>query len=339
MLNIGVIGYGYWGPNMVRNFVEAKGSRVVMVADMHQPRLDLVAARYPGVRTCTDYVELLREPNVDAVVIATPVSTHFPLAMAALQAGKHVLVEKPMTATTHEGLKLIEQANKRNLVLMVDHTFVYMGAVGKIKQLLDANELGEIYYFDSTRVNLGLFQHDVNVLFDLAVHDLAIMEYLFDGSLPTAVMATGKSHVPGRPENIAYLTLFFDSALIGHITVNWLSPVKLRQTLIGGSKKMVVFNDLEPNEKVKIYDAGITVNDSTDKIYQAMVDYRMGDIWLPQFDRTEALKVEAAHFIECVTNGVLPITGGMSGLHVVRILEAANQSLKAQGKQVLVGRP
>jgi len=334
MLNIGVIGYGYWGPNMVRNFAEAGGSRVEMVSDLSHQRLDLVFSRYPAIRVCRDHQELVNDPKVDAVVIATPVSTHFPLAMEALEAGKHVLVEKPMTATAEEGHRLIEEAQKRELVLMVDHTFVYMGAVRKIKQLMDVGELGEIYYYDSTRVNLGLFQYDVNVLFDLAVHDLAIMEYLLDGIKPTAVSAAGKSHVPGRPENIAYLTLFFDSPLIAHITVNWLSPVKVRQALIGGSKKMVVFNDLEPNEKVKVYDAGITVNDSQDKVYEAMVDYRMGDIWVPQFDRTEAIKVEAAHFIECVTEGAKPVTGGQAGLRVVRILEAANESLKEQGKLI-----
>ncbi len=334
MLNIGVIGYGYWGPNMVRNFAEASGSHVEMVSDLNRQRLELVHSRYPGIRVTMDHRELLHDPKVDAVVIATPVSTHFPLAMEALKAGKHVLVEKPMTAVSEEAYKLIEEAEQRNLTLMVDHTFVYMGAVRKIKQLMDAGELGEIYYYDSTRVNLGLFQYDVNVLFDLAVHDLAIMEFLLDGLKPEAVSAAGKSHVVGRPEDIAYLTLFFNSPFIAHISVNWLSPVKVRQTLIGGSKKMIVFNDLEPNEKVKVYDAGITVNDSQDKIYQTMVEYRMGDIWVPQFDRTEALKVEAALFIKCVKEGLTPDTDGEAGLRVVSILEAANKSLAEQGKMI-----
>ncbi len=334
MLNIGVIGYGYWGPNMVRNFSETGNSRVSMVSDLKQERLNLVCSRYPGVRVTMNHQELLDNTQVDAVVIATPVSSHFPLAMEALRAGKHVLVEKPMTATENEGKLLIEEAKKRNLTLMVDHTFVYMGAVRKIKEVMDLGELGEIYYYDSTRVNLGLFQYDVNVLFDLAVHDLAIMEYLFDGIKPAAVSAVGKSHVADRPENVAYLTLLFDSSLIAHITVNWLSPVKVRQTLIGGSKKMVVFNDLETNEKVKVYDAGITVNESADQIYSAMVEYRMGDIWVPQFDRTEALKLEASHFINCINNGTIPETDGEAGLRVVRVLEAANLSMCEKGKLV-----
>lgn len=319
---------------MVRNFVESVDARVSRVSDLNPRRLDVVRSRHPGVMAGSDYREIIKDHAVDAVVVATPVASHYELALEALRAGKHVLVEKPMTATVEQGQRLIEEAGKRNLTLMVDHTFVYMGAVRKIKELIDDGELGEIYYYDSTRVNLGLFQYDVNVLFDLAVHDLAIMEYLMGGIAPAAVSAAGKSHVPGRPENIAYLTLFFDSPLIAHVTVNWLSPLKVRQTLIGGSRKMVVFNDLETNEKVKVYDAGITVTDSPDDVYRAMVDYRMGDIWAPWFDRTEALKVEAAHFIDCVENGRQPLTGGEPGLRVIRILEAANESLKRQGKLI-----
>jgi predicted dehydrogenase len=333
MIKIGVIGYGYWGPNLVRNFSEVSGSSVVSVSDLRAERLALAKSRYPSIKTTTDHQELIADPTIDAVVIATPVSTHFNLAMQALAAGKHVLVEKPMTATAEEGARLIDKAQRCKRVLLVDHTFVYMGAVRKIRELIQNGELGEIYYYDSTRVNLGLFQHDVNVTWDLAVHDLAILDYVL-GAKATAVSATGINHVSNAPENVAYMTLFFDSSLIAHINVNWLSPVKVRLTLIGGSKKMIVFDDLQPSEKIKIYDTGITVNNTPDSIYEILIGYRTGDMWAPRFDTTEALKAEAIHFVDCIENGRVPDTNGEMGLRVVRILEAATKSIREKGKLV-----
>jgi predicted dehydrogenase len=333
IINIGVIGYGYWGPNLVRNFSEIPGARVKIVSDFKAELLAKAQARYPTIQVTTDCRDVFTDPKIDAVAIATPVSTHFDLALAALQAGKHVLIEKPMTLSSEKAIKLIEEAEKRNLVLMVDHTFVYTGAVRKMRELVAKNELGDIYYYDSVRVNLGLFQHDVNVLWDLAVHDLSIMDYVLP-SKPCAVSATGISHILGGLENIAYLTLFFDSSLIAHIHVNWLAPVKVRRTLIGGSQKMIVFDDLDPSEKVKIYDKGITVNGNSESVYQMLVSYRTGDMWAPQLDMTEALRTEGLHFIRCIEKGELPITDGQSGLRVVKILEAATQSMKKQGRLV-----
>jgi predicted dehydrogenase len=333
MINMGVIGYGYWGPNLVRNFAETPGSQIRGVSDLRPDRLALVKARYPVVKTTTNHSDLLVDPAIDAIAIATPVSTHFDLAMQALKAGKHVLVEKPMTATSEESIRLIEEAERRQRVLMVDHTFVYTSAVRKIKELIATNSLGEIYYYDSVRVNLGLFQHDVSVIWDLAVHDLAIMDYVLQ-SHPRAVSATGMSHIPGEPENVAYLTLLFDGRLITHIHVNWLAPVKVRRTLIGGSRKMIVYDDLEPSEKVKVYDKGITVNNKAESVYQMLIGYRTGDMWAPQLDITEALRVEAVHFINCIEKGECPITDGKAGLRVVQILEAATQSMANQGQPI-----
>ena len=333
MIGIGVIGYGYWGPNLVRNFSEVSGSKVVAVSDLRSERLALAKSRYPTIKTTTNHHELIADPAIDAVVIATPVSTHFDLAMQALSIGKHVLVEKPITATAEQGSRLIDKAGKTNRILMVDHTFVYMGAVRKIRELIKNAELGEIYYYDSTRVNLGLFQHDVNVIWDLAVHDLAILDYVL-GVNAAAISATGINHVSKAPENVAYITLFFDSSLIAHINVNWLSPVKVRLTLIGGSKKMIVFDDLQPSEKIKIYDAGITVNNRPESIYEIRIGYRTGDMWAPRLDTTEALRAEALHFIDCIENGREPDTNGEMGLRVVRILQAATKSIKEKGKLV-----
>jgi predicted dehydrogenase len=309
------------------------GATVKTVSDFKIELLAKVQARYPAVNVTTDSRDLLKDPKIDAIAIATPVSTHFDLALAALKAGKHVLVEKPMTTTSEQALRLIEEAEKRNLVLMVDHTFVYTGAVRKMHDLIATNQLGDIYYYDSVRVNLGLFQHDVNVIWDLAVHDLSIMNFVLP-SQPYAVSATGISHVPGEPENIAYLTLFFENNLIAHINVNWLAPVKVRRTLIGGSQRMIVYDDLEPSEKVKIYDKGITLNGNSESVYQMLIGYRTGDMWSPKLDMTEALRIEGLHFIDCITKGDRPITDGQAGLRVVRILEAATQSLKQQGRLV-----
>ncbi len=333
MIGIGVIGYGYWGPNLVRNFAETPGARVAAVSDLRTAQLSKVQARHPALQVTTDYRDVLAHSAVDAVAIATPVSSHFDLALAALQAGKHVLVEKPLATNPAQVLQLIEEAERRSLILMVDHTFVYTGAVRKIKELLNEERLGRLYYYDSVRINLGLFQHDVNVLWDLAVHDLAIMDYLLTAK-PVAVAATGIAHVPGQPENIAFLTLFFADTLIAHLHVNWLAPVKIRRTLIGGDRQMIVYDDLEPSEKIKIYDRGITLNNEPEGVYQMLIGYRTGDIWAPQLSTTEALRTEAQHFLECIEQGRRPITDGQAGWRVVRILEAATQSLAQRGRPV-----
>lgn len=334
MIRVAVIGFGYWGPNLVRNFSEIRGAHVVAVSDLRPERLNLAVSRYPVLKVTPDFQDLIDDPEVDAVVVATPVSTHFELAWHALQAGKHVLVEKPMTSTGEQAMRLIDEADRRNLVLMVDHTFPYTGAVRKIRELIFGGTLGEIYYYDSVRVNLGLFQQDVNVIWDLAVHDLSIMDYVLPVQ-PCAVSATGMSHVPGEPEDIAYLTLFFYGSLIAHIHVNWLAPVKMRRTLIGGSRKMIVYDDVEPSEKIKTYDKGITFNtNGSDAKYQMLLGYRTGDMWAPQLDLTEALRIEAGHFVRCVERLEQPVTGGDSGLRVVKILEAATRSMHDQGRPV-----
>ena len=332
MLGVGVIGYGYWGPNMVRNFQESDVSNVTMVSDLNDARLKLVESRYPAVKTTIEHRELLDSNSVDAVIIATPVHTHFDLAMSALKAGKHVLVEKPLSETSEQARTLIAEAKRRDLVLAVDHTFIYTGAVRKLRELVETGELGDLYYYDSKRVNLGLFQPDVSVIWDLAVHDLAIMAYVFPHR-PIAVSATGIGHVPGKPANVAYLSIYFESQMMAHINVSWLSPVKLRQTLIGGDRKMVVYDDLEPSEKIKVYDKGIEL-ETRERIYETLVGYRTGDMWAPKLDATEALAREARHFVDCVENGVVPESGGEAGLYVVRILEAATRSMEERGAPV-----
>ncbi len=332
-INIGVIGYGYWGPNLVRNFSELPGAQVKTVSDFKLELLAKAQARYPKIQITTNCEDIFTDPTIDAVAIATPVSTHFALTLAALRAGKHVLVEKPMALTSEQASRLVDEAERRNRILMVDHTFVYTGAVRKMRELVGGDELGDIYYYDSVRVNLGLFQHDVNVLWDLAVHDLSIMDYVLQAK-PYAVSATGVSHIPGGLENIAYLTLFFEQNLIAHIHVNWLAPVKVRRTLVGGSQKMIAFDDLDPSEKLKVYDKGITVNSDSESIYQMLVGYRTGDMWAPKLDTTEALWTEGLHFINCIRQGQHPITDGKAGLRVVKILEAATQSMKEQGQLI-----
>ena len=333
MIGIGVIGYGYWGPNLVRNFAECKGAAVRIVCDLRKDQLDKVERRYPGVRVTTTPADVWNDPAVDAVVIATPVQHHFELAMGALRAGKHVLVEKPITSTSEQASRLIDEAASKRLVLMVDHTFVYTGAVRKMRELAESGDLGDIYYYDSVRINLGLFQHDVNVLWDLAVHDLSIMDYVLRQH-PVAVSATGLAHVPNRPENIAYMTMFFNSSLIAHVHANWLSPVKVRRTLLSGSRRMVVFDDLEASEKIKVYDRGISLNPSPENVYQMLIGYRAGDMWAPQLPVAEALALEASHFVACIGDGSTPTTDGAAGLQVVRLLEAATKSMSEQGRPV-----
>jgi predicted dehydrogenase len=292
-----------------------------------------MAKRYPGVMATDSVDDLLANPDIDAIAIATPVSSHFELAMKALRANKHVLVEKPLTTSSEQAYRLIDEADKRNLVLMVDHTFVYTGAVRKIKQLVDAGQLGKICYYDSVRVNLGLFQHDIDVIWDLAVHDMAIMDFIFD-SRPVSITAVGMNHIEGARENIAYITVLFENELIAHINVNWLSPVKMRRTLIGGSRQMIVYDDLDASEKVKVYDKGVTVTNRAESMYKMMIGYRSGDMHAPQLDVTEALRLEAQHFAECIETGQQPVTDGAAGLKVVRMLEAATRSMRQQGAPV-----
>ena len=332
MIRLGVIGYGYWGPNIVRNFNSAEGSRVACICDMNQKSLKKVLKLYPGMKTTSDFKELIRDPDIDAVAIATPVFTHFALAKMALEEGKSVFVEKPFTYTSAEAEELIGLAAKKNLKIMVDHTFLYTGAVKRIKQFVDDKVLGDIYYYDSVRVNLGLFQHDVNVVWDLAPHDLSVMEYIL-GEKPLAVIATGAEHFNRGLEDMAYLTFYFNDNVIAHVSVNWLSPIKVRTTMIGGQKKMLVWNDLEPDEKIKIYDKGVQVKTKEGQ-YNLLVSYRSGDMWAPRIEQVEALKLLVDSFNDYLTNGSEVVNDGAAGLSVVRMLEASSESLKNQGKMV-----
>ena len=332
-VGIGVVGYGYWGPNLVRNFVQNQSAHVVGVCDSDTAKLAACKRYYPSVGLTDNFQDLIKDPQIDAIAIATPVHTHFKLALSALQAGKHVLVEKPLAETSAQASRLIEEAQRRNLTLMVDHTFLYTPAVQKIRQLISEGALGDIYYYNGTRASLGLFQSDVNVIWDLAVHDLSIIQYILNEA-PVAVSATGASHVAGTPENMAHITLFFQSSCVAHISVNWLSPIKVRQTFIGGSRKMIVYDDLEPTEKIKIYDKGITVNGSSENAHQLRIGYRAGDMWAPHLAAGEALQTETEHFIDCIRNGASPISSGQTGLQVVEILEAATRSIRAQGNPV-----
>jgi predicted dehydrogenase len=329
ILRIGVIGYGYWGPNIVRNFHGQEHSRVVAVCDKSEKSLKRVHQTYPEMRVMEDCQELIKSKDIDAVAIVTPVWTHFELAKAALENGKHVFVEKPFTCTMAQGEELIELASRKNLKIMVDHTFLFTGAVKRIHQLIDDGTLGNLYYYDSTRVNLGLFQHDVNVIWDLAPHDLSIMNYLIKEK-PQAVVATGERHLNGVAD-VAFINIFYPNNMIGHINVNWLSPVKVRTTLIGGEKKMVVWNDLEADEKIKVYDKGVEMSNG-EGVYQLLVSYRSGDMWAPRVEQIEALQAEAAYFTDCVMNNKKPFNDGQAGLEVVKMLEAADRSLEQKGK-------
>ncbi len=337
-LGVGVVGYGYWGPNLVRNFAANPAAKVVAVCDLDPARLGALPRFHPDVTATNRYEDLLKNPAIEAIAVATPVHSHYELALAALRAGKHVLVEKPMAPSGDLVRRLIDEADRRGLTLMVDHTFLYTPAVRKISELARQGELGEVYYYDSTRVSLGLFQSDVSVIWDLAVHDISIIDHILDEA-PIAVSATGSCHVAGSPENMAHLTLFFDSPCVAHVNVNWLSPVKVRQTFIGGSKKMIVYDDMEPTEKIKVYDKGITINGSNENAHQLRIGYRAGDMWAPHIPAKEALQNEVEHFIDCVRNGAQPLCDGLSGLRVIEVLEAASRSIAEQGKPVMLGRP
>jgi predicted dehydrogenase len=336
MIRIGVVGYGYWGPNIVRNLQKVDGARVEMICDKSPEMLKRVKQAHPGVPVTQDSSDILDSTHIDAVAIVTPVWTHFELAKAALLNGKHVFVEKPFTSDSEQAEELIDLADQRGLTIMVDHTFLFTGAVRKIRQLIDSQALGNLYYYDSTRVNLGLFQHDVNVIWDLAPHDLSIMDYLLGGDAE-AISATGQRHLNGH-EDIAFITVYFPRNVIAHINVNWLSPVKVRTTLIGGEKKMLVWNDLEADEKIKIYDKGVEIR-SREGVYQALVKYRSGDMWAPQVEPGEALKTELDYFVECISNQQRPINDGQAGYRIVKMLEAANRSVKKQGEIVRVSTP
>src|ERR1700730_16000151 len=313
LVGIGVVGYGYWGPNLVRNFANSESARVIGVSDLDPAKLAASKRFHSEIMTTSDFRDLLQDARIDAVAIAAPVHTHYDLALSALKAGKHVFVEKPLAPTSDQVRRLIDEADRRNLTLMVDHTFLYTPAVQKIRELLLENALGDIYYYDSTRSSLGLFQSDVNVIWDLAVHDISIIQYILNED-PVAVSATGSCHVTGSPENMAPITLFFESKCVAHVSVNWLSPIKVRQTFIGGSKKMIVYDDLEPTEKIKVYDKGITLNGSPDKAQQLRIGYRAGDMWAPHISAKEALQSEVEHFVDCLRHGKTPISSGASGL-------------------------
>jgi predicted dehydrogenase len=331
MVKVGVIGYGYWGPNVVRNFQGLANCKLTAVCDKNAKAIHRLCASHPEIEITNDSSDIIMSKDIDAVAIVTPVSTHYELARQCLKNGKHVFVEKPFTSTMAQAEELIELAEVKNLKMMVDHTFLYTGAVRKMKELIDQKVLGTLYYYDSVRVNLGLFQHDVNVIWDLAPHDLSIMDYLIE-ERPAAVAATGVAHINGM-EDMAYITVYFPNNIIAHIHVNWLSPVKLRTTLIGGKQRMLVWNDLEADEKIKVYDKGVSMKGSQG-VYDLLVSYRSGDMWAPRIEQTEALRVEAEHFIDCILHNKKPLNDGYAGLRIVQLLEAANRSLKKQGEIV-----
>jgi predicted dehydrogenase len=330
-MNFGVVGYGYWGPNIVRNLTTIEGSKVLTIADLDPSARDRARKAYPGIKVTSNAMDLILSADIDAVAIVSPVWTHFELAKAALDNGKHVFVEKPLTSNSAQGEELINLAQKKNLRIMVDHTFLFTGAVRKISELLNEAALGKLYYYDSTRVNLGLFQHDINVLWDLAPHDLAIIDYLIKAT-PEAVVATGQKHLNGH-EDIAFMTLYFPDKVIAHINVNWLSPVKVRTTLIGGEKKMLVWNDLEADEKLRVYDRGVNITNQ-EGVYDLLVHYRSGDMWAPKVEQGEALRRELTYFVDCISSGQEPFNDGSSGLRVVKMLEAASESLEKRGSLV-----
>jgi len=331
LVRVGVFGYGYWGPNVVRNLHALENCQVVTICDKNPAALKRAGRVYPGVNLTTDFSEIVTSPQIDTVAVVTPVWTHFELAKTALLNGKHVFVEKPFTSTAQQAEELIELAERKRLKIMVDHTFLFSGAVRKIRELVDNGTLGNLYYFDSTRVNLGLFQHDVNVIWDLAPHDMSIMDYIIQEK-PEAVVATGGTHLNCLAD-LAFITVYFPNKVVAHINVNWLSPVKVRTTLIGGEKKMLVWNDLEADEKIKVYDKGVQITNGQ-SVYELLVSYRSGDVWAPRVEQTEALKLELEYFMDCIRNDRTPFNDGPAGLRVVKLLEAADQSLKERGKIV-----
>jgi predicted dehydrogenase len=331
MIRVGVIGYGYWGPNIVRNLQGLDSASVDIVCDKSSAALARVRKAYPGISTTSDPNEVLCSPQIDAIAVITPVWTHYELAKKALENGKHVFIEKPFTSSSAQAEELIELAARKKLTIMVDHTFLFTGAVRKIRELTESGALGDLYYYDSLRVNLGLFQHDISVIWDLAPHDLAIMDHIIK-SEPEAIVATGEKHLNGV-EDVAFLTIYFPRNVIAHINVNWLSPVKIRTTLIGGQKKMLVWNDLVADEKIRVYDKGVQIA-SGEGIRDLLVSYRTGDMWAPQVEQLEALHVELNYFADCIMNDKTPFNDGHAGLRVVRMLEAAEASIQKRGQLV-----
>lgn len=331
MLRIGVIGYGYWGPNILRNFNMIDGAEVVSVCDKNPKALVRAKKAYSKIDVTADSRDLLTSPDIDIVTVITPVSTHYELAREALLNGKHVFVEKPFTASAAQAEELIEIGEKKNLRIMVDHTFLFTSAVRKIKDVIDGGILGDLYYYDSVRVNLGLFQHDINVIWDLAPHDFSIMDFLIKEK-PVGIAASGKAHINSK-EDIAYIMVYFRNNMIAHFNINWLSPVKLRTTLIGGEKKMLVWDDVDADEKIKIYDRGVDVT-TNEGLYNLLVNYRSGDMWAPKVDQIEALGIETEYFVNCVIKGERPFNDGHAGLRVVKLLEACNESLRNNGHAV-----
>ena len=331
MINVGVIGYGYWGPNIVRNFNSADGAKILRVCDPSDDARKRAKKMNPHIEVTSDYQEIVKSPEIELVAVVTPVSSHYQLAKEALENGKHVFVEKPFTASVAQAEELVNLAEKKNRKIMVDHTFIFTGAVRKMKELIDGGSLGELYYYDSIRVNLGLFQKDVNVIWDLAPHDFSIMDFLIDEK-PVAVSSCGKAHVNGK-EDIAFVTAYFNNNIVAHFNVNWLSPVKIRMTLVGGEKQMLVWNDSVADEKLRVYDKGIEIT-NRESMYNTLVNYRSGDMWSPKVDQTEALKKEAEYFIECIYNDVNPVNDGQAGLRVVELLEGCDNSLKKNGRMI-----
>jgi predicted dehydrogenase len=327
-MKFGVIGYGYWGPNVVRNLMGLDGSEVSIIADRSPAAQARARKAYPAVKIVSSAMDVICSTEVDAVAIVSPVWTHYELTKAALLNGKHAFVEKPFTSSSAQGEELIGIAEQKNLKIMVDHTFLFTGAVKRIGQLIDEGALGNLYYYDSTRVNLGLFQHDINVVWDLAPHDLSIMDHLIK-TTPEGIVATGEGHLNGH-EDVAFMTIYFPEKVIAHINVNWLSPVKVRTTLIGGEKRMIVWNDLEADEKVKVYDKGVNIT-SREGVYDLLVSYRSGDMWSPQLEQVEALRQELSYFVDCISTGKEPFNNGHAGLRVVRMLEAASKSMSTRG--------
>ncbi|MEO0106423.1 MAG: Gfo/Idh/MocA family oxidoreductase [candidate division WOR-3 bacterium] len=327
-MKIAVIGVGYWGPNIVRNLLNNKAVSGVYCFDIDRKRLRAVQAQFPTVKIVDSYEEILKDQKIKGVCIATPASTHFHLAKMAIEHNKHLFIEKPFTVSMAEAETLFELSRKKGLKLIVDHIFMYHGAIKKIKEIIASGEIGEILYFDAVRINLGLFQHDVNVLWDLATHDISVMLYLLNRQ-PKTVSAIALGHY-NTVEDIAYLTMLFGNNCIAHIHVNWLAPVKVRRILIGGSKKMILYDDMETMEKIKVFDKGVEIK-TKEGIYKTLVQYRTGDMYAPKFDTTEPLFLIINEFINAIENGVEPLSNAKTGMEVVKILCAAEKSVKNNG--------
>jgi len=332
MINVGIIGYGYWGPNVARNFNACEKAKLIAICDLREKRLNLAKSNYPFIKTFSDPIDLITSTDIDVVAVVTPVFTHYDLAKLALENGKHIFVEKPFTSNVSQAERLINLAEKNSLIIMVDHTFLFTGAVRKMRKIIDDGELGTLFFYDSVRVNLGLFQHDINVIWDLAPHDFSIMNYLIDYE-PAALSAWGTEHFGRKLEDVAYVAVHFNNGFIAHFHCNWLSPVKIRKTLISGNKKMLVWDDLSSDEKVKIYDRGVNI-ENTEGIHNLLVSYRSGDVHVPKVDNIEALKMEIDYFADCIEKNQKPFNDGEAGLKVVRMLEAADKSLKNDCKKI-----